>query len=147
MIRPRTASFAPTAGALFSALQAMTQAWQPVQRSRSITIPQRAITLRFEDPDAGGVEETEAPEGISLVGDQVVGIRPLPAEQGDVNHVGKGPGIELGLEPDPPLGRLHPDPVPALPSHLRPPPGAWPKPSPVPSRFTASSTSRLRPLA
>src|SRR3990170_4348854 len=118
MIRPRTASFAPTAGTLFSALQAMTQAWQPVQRSRSITIPQSAMASGLEEPDAGGVEETEAPEGIGFVGDEVVGFGAFAAEEGNVNDLGEGAGIELGLEPDSSLGRFHPDPVPALHSHL-----------------------------
>src|SRR3990172_2745640 len=43
MRRPAWASAELTTGTLFSALQATTQAWQPVHRSRSITIPQRAI--------------------------------------------------------------------------------------------------------
>src|ERR1700675_4560292 len=73
-VRPRAASFAPTAGTLFSALQAITQAWQPVQRSRSITIPQSAMSgLGHFHP--GGIEETEAPERVGLVGDQVVLVR------------------------------------------------------------------------
>src|ERR1700693_2080902 len=119
MTRPLTASFAPTAGTLFSALQAMTPAWQPVQRARSITIPQSAMASGLEEPDAGGIEETEAPEGIGFVGDEVVGFGPFAAEEWDVNDLGEGAGIELGLESDFPLGRLDPDPVPALHSHPR----------------------------
>jgi hypothetical protein len=37
-------------GMLFSALQAMTQAWQAVHLSRSITIPQRGIVRSFTKP-------------------------------------------------------------------------------------------------
>src|SRR5574342_526480 len=88
MVRPFVASLLPTAGTLFSALQAMTQAWQPVQRSRSITIPQSAMASGLEESDAGGVEETEAPEGIGFVCDQVVGLGPFAAEEGDVNDLG-----------------------------------------------------------
>src|SRR5512145_843372 len=90
MIRPPRASVAPTAATLFSALQAMTQAWQPVQRSRSITMPQRVIASGPGDLHAGGVEEPEAPEPIGLVGDQVVGIGPVAGEEGNVNDLGQG---------------------------------------------------------
>src|SRR5581483_9491694 len=113
MTRPRAASPTPTAGTLFSALQARTQAWQPVQRSRSITIPQRAMS-RLSDPHPGGVEEPEAAERIRFVGDQVVGIRAFPSEEGYVNDVREAAAIELGSERDPSLRRLHPHSVPLL---------------------------------
>src|SRR3990172_2826616 len=120
--RPRTASLAPTAGTLFSALHAITQAWQPVHRSRSITIPQSAIS-RLPHTDPGGVEEAEAPEGIDLVGNQVVWVGTFPAEERNVDHVRARPGVELGLELGPPLGRLHPDPIPVL--HPQPGRRVW----------------------
>src|SRR3990170_4787332 len=107
IVRPRATSFAPTAGTLFSALQAMTQAWQPVQRSRSITMPQSAIS-GLRHVHAGGVEEAEAPDRVGLVGDQVVRARALAAEERDAHDLGPTAGDEPGPEPDPPLGRFDP---------------------------------------
>src|SRR5574341_642445 len=118
MVRPRTASLAPTAGTLFSALQAMVHAWQPVQRSRSITIPQSAMSGSV-DLDPRRVEETEASEGVRLVRDQVVLIGALPAEERDVDDVGQSTGEEPGPESDPALRGLHPDPVTVLDPDLR----------------------------
>src|SRR3990172_9037631 len=118
MVRPRAASFAPTAGTLFSALHAMTQAWQPVQRSRSITIPQSAMS-GSGDLDARRVEETEASEGVRLVADQIVLVRAGAAEERNVDDVGQGAGKELCPESDPAFRGLHPDPVVVLDPELR----------------------------
>jgi hypothetical protein len=43
MARPLAASSGPAKGTLFSARQAAVHAWQAVQRSRSMTIPQRGM--------------------------------------------------------------------------------------------------------
>ena len=40
----------------------------------------------LEEPDAGGVEETEAPEGIGFVGDEVVGFGAFAAEEGNMEY-------------------------------------------------------------
>src|SRR3990167_748092 len=88
MVRPRAASFAPTAATLFSALHAMTQAWQPVQRSRSITIPQSAMS-GSGDLDASRIEEAESSEGVRLVADQIVLVRAFAAKERDVDDVGQ----------------------------------------------------------
>src|SRR3970040_1422768 len=108
MVRPRAASFAPTAATLFSALHAMTQAWQPVQRLRSITIPESAMS-GSGDLDAGRIEKTEAPEGVRLVADEIVLVRTFTAEERDVDDLGQSTGTELRLEPDPAFRGLHPD--------------------------------------
>src|SRR3990172_1579782 len=127
IVWPRAASLAPTAGTLFSALQAMTQAWEAVQGSRSITIPQSAMSgLGHFHP--GCVEETEAPKRVGLVGDQVVLVRAFAAEEGDAHDLGRAAGDEPRPEPDPSLRRPHPHRVAVgdaelrgrLPGHLHP---------------------------
>ena len=62
LARPRPASWAEAGGILFSTWQATTQAWQAVQRSRSMTIPQRATSA----PEISGV--LKFPPGQARIG-------------------------------------------------------------------------------
>ena len=114
MIRPRAASFAPTAGTLFSALQAMTQAWQPVQRSRSITIPQSAMLRPCMIRTRVVLRRPKPLNGSGSLAMRSLGLGPSPPKSGMWTTSGRVPAVELGLEPDPALGRLDPDPVPVL---------------------------------
>src|SRR5574337_659750 len=90
-----------TTGTLFSALQATTQAWHPVHRSRSTTMPQRAMytsmtndqcqmtnafrmlplgfghwSLASRDPDSRGQERGHPGQMIRLAPDNPIGVRP-----------------------------------------------------------------------
>src|SRR5574342_554525 len=86
MVRPFVASLLPTAGTLFSALQAITQDWQPVQRSKSMTMPHSA-TLCPPESHLGCIEHAESPQRIRFVGDQVVGIGSFAAEERNMDHL------------------------------------------------------------
>src|SRR5574342_149790 len=97
MTRSFPASFSPTAGTLFSALQAITHAWQPVQRSKSITMPQSATSCP-PDSDLSGVEKTEASGDIRFVAYEVVGVGTIPAEQRHLNHIGARSRIKFDLD-------------------------------------------------
>src|SRR5574341_2515541 len=78
-VRPKSDWSGGTVATLFSLLQATSQAPQPVQRSRSITMPQRvmASSRRFE-PHERGEPATEAGQWIGVAGEQPQRIGGFP---------------------------------------------------------------------
>jgi hypothetical protein len=78
--RPMSACSGLTVGTLFSLLHATSQAAQPVQRSRSITIPQRAIVFYPLCPfeaNKGGKPASETREWVGRAIQQLERIRHL----------------------------------------------------------------------